>query len=172
VPGLTRVPHRASVILHPPHRHTRQVHLDQGFLHRTLPPPIALDDRAGLGLQLAIVTSRALVTPRRRPLVASRIAQPIRLRFQHRVQRLLDRAPDDVAEVLAHPLIIDPDHIAKPGPFAILFHGGSLSVWLRRSSRNANLTRAGATAQICERFFTSSCEVARQALARSPDYAA
>jgi hypothetical protein len=31
-----------------------------------------------------------------------------------------------------------------------------LSVWLRRSSRNANLTRAGATAQICERFSTSS----------------
>ncbi|UYN94557.1 MAG: HD domain-containing protein [Enhydrobacter sp.] len=28
--------------------------------------------------------------------------------------------------------------------------------WLRRSSRNANLTRAGATAQFCERFFTSS----------------
>jgi hypothetical protein len=46
------------------------------------------------------------------------------------------------------------DHVAKPGPFAILFHCGSLSVWLRRSSRNANLTRAGAAAQICERFFT------------------
>jgi RimJ/RimL family protein N-acetyltransferase len=38
-----------------------------------------------------------------------------------------------------------------------------LSIWLRRSSRNANLTRAGATAQICERFFTSSVfDLARQ----------
>jgi transposase InsO family protein len=63
-----------------------------------------------------------------------------------------------MTEMLAHPLVVDPDHVAKPTPFAIHFHGGSLSVWLRRSSRNANLTRAGATAQICERFFTSSTQ--------------
>jgi len=31
-----------------------------------------------------------------------------------------------------------------------------LSFWLGSTSRNANLTRAGATAQICERFSTSS----------------
>ena len=85
--------------------------------------------RAGLGLQLAVVTPRALVAPGRRALVAPGVAQPIGLCFQHRVQRLLDRAPDDVAKVLAHPLVVDPDHVAKPGPFAILFHGGSLSVW-------------------------------------------
>ena len=25
-----------------------------------------------------------------------------------------------MAQVLAHPLVVDPDHVAKPGPFAIL----------------------------------------------------
>ena len=29
---------------------------------------------------------------------------------------------------------VDPDHIAQHRPFAILVHGGSLSLWLRRSS--------------------------------------
>ena len=56
--------------------------------------------------------------------------------------------------MLAHPILI----VAYPSPFAILFHGGSLSVWLRRSSRNANLTRAGAIAKSVERFFTSSID--------------
>ena len=99
-----------------------------GFLHRTLPPSIALDDRclecllaqlwnlqrhrAGLGLQLAIVAPRALVAPGGRPLVALCVAQPIRLRFQHRVQRLLDSTPNDVPQVLAHPIVVDPDHVA------------------------------------------------------------
>src|SRR5262245_429896 len=105
---------------------------------------------------LAIVAAGALIAPRFCPLIAPCIAQPIRLRFQHGVQRLLDRPPHDPTQMLAHPLVVDPDHIAELGPSAILFHGGSLLNWLRRSSRNANLTRAGATAQICERFFTSS----------------
>ena len=102
---------------------------------------------ARLGLQLAIVVAGTLVPPSLRPLVATRIAQSIGLRFQHRVQRLLDCSPHDPAQVLTHPLVVDPDHIAQLRPSAILFHGGSLLNWLRRSSRNANLTRAGATAQ-------------------------
>jgi hypothetical protein len=129
VPGAhPGAPQGLGDVLLPPHRYTGQVHLDQRFLHRAPAPPIALDDRrlerlpaqlrnlqrhrAGLGLQLAIVAPRALVAPCRRPLIASRIAQPIRLGFQHRVQRLLDRAPDDMAEMLTHPLVVDPDHVA------------------------------------------------------------
>src|SRR5216683_3840025 len=40
-----RAPQGLGDILHPPHRYARQVHLDQGFLHRTLAPAIALDNR-------------------------------------------------------------------------------------------------------------------------------
>jgi len=61
--------------------------------------------------------------------------------------------------VIPDTLVVDPDNIAHIRPFAILFHGGSLFDWLRRSSRNADLTRAGATAQICERLSTSSPEL-------------
>jgi hypothetical protein len=91
VPGLTqRAPQGLGDVLHPPYRHTGQVHLDQGLLHRTLPPPIALDDRrlerlptqlgnlqrdlAGLGLQLALVAARPLIAPGLRAFVALRIA--------------------------------------------------------------------------------------------------
>ena len=94
-------------------------------------------------------TGQAVLTKRIKEIAQTR-------RFQHRVQRLLDRPSHDPAQMLTHPIVVDPDHIAELGPSAILFHGGSLLNWLRRSSRNANLTRAGATAQICEKFFTSS----------------
>ena len=72
-------------------------------------------------------------------------------RFQHCVQRLLDRPPDDgprcsrtrsssIRITLLSPVPLLSSSMVAP------------CIWLRRSSRNANLTRAGATAQICERF--------------------
>src|SRR5262249_58862418 len=79
----------------------------------------------GLGLQLAIVAACTLVAASLSSLVATRVAQPIRLRLQHRVQCLLDSSPHDPTEMLTHPIVVDPDHIAQLSSFAILFHGGS-----------------------------------------------
>ena len=45
-----RAPERFRDVLHAPDRNTRQVHLDQRFLDRALPPPIALDNRRLKGL--------------------------------------------------------------------------------------------------------------------------
>jgi hypothetical protein len=44
----------------------------------------------------------------------------------------------------SYQFVIDPDHVAWISPFAIRFHGGSLSIW------------RGATEQICESLFASS----------------
>ena len=121
-------PQRLGDVLDSTNRYPGQIHLDQGLLHRTLPPPIALDDRrleglhpqlrnlqrhlAGLGLQLALVAARPLIAPCLRALVTFCVAQPIGLGFQHRVQRLLDRAPDDAPKMIPYPFVIDPDHVA------------------------------------------------------------
>jgi hypothetical protein len=94
-------------------------------------------------MQLAIVASRALVATRCRPLVASRIAQTIGLSFQHRVQRLLDRPPHDPTQVITHPFVVDPDHIAQRRAFAILFHGGSLLNWLSSVVSQRRLNQSG-----------------------------
>ena len=111
-----RAPQRLGDVLDPADRHPGQVHLDQGLLHRALPPAIALDDRrlerllpqlrhlqrhlAGLRLQLALVAPGPHVPSGLSPLVAPGVAEPIGLRLQHRVQRLLDRAPDNLVQML------------------------------------------------------------------------
>ena len=83
--------------------------------------------RARLRLQLALVAPRPQVPSGLRPFVSPGVAEPIGLRLQHRVQRLLDRAPDDLVQMLLDPIVVDPDHVAQRRPFVILFHGGSLS---------------------------------------------
>ena len=100
-----RAPQRLGDVLDPAHRDPGQIHLDQGLLDRALAPPVTLDDRrlerlrpqlrypqldlAGLGLQLALVMAGSGIAPGLAALVALRIAQPIRLGIQQRVQRLL-----------------------------------------------------------------------------------
>src|SRR5262249_31043284 len=117
---------------------------DQGLLHRALPPPVALDDRrleslaaqlrdleanrASPGLQLALVAPGPEIPPRLTTLITPRIAQPIRLRFQQRIQCLLDAAAHDLAEVIPDPIVVDPNDVTLSRPFAILFHGGSLGL--------------------------------------------
>jgi len=100
-----RAPQGLREVLNPPNRNAGQIHLDQSFLNRALTSPIALNDRrlkcllpklghlqphlAGFGLQLALVMAGPGIASRLATLVALRIAQPIRLRVQQRVQRLL-----------------------------------------------------------------------------------
>src|SRR5262249_4421627 len=48
----------------------------------------------------------------------------------------------DPTQVLPYPIVVDRGHIADLGPSAILFNGGSLPFWLRRSSlRHQELPR-------------------------------
>jgi hypothetical protein len=94
----------------------RQIHLDQGLLDRALTPPVAFDDRrlerlmaklrylqphlASLGLQVALVVAGAGIASGRAALVTLGVAQPIRLRIQKCVQRLLHAAPHHPVEVV------------------------------------------------------------------------
>jgi site-specific DNA recombinase len=85
-----RAPQGLGDVLDPAHGHARQVHLDQGFLDRGLPPTVALDDRglerlpaqlrhlqrdlAGPGVQPAPVAPRPRVPSRLGALVAGGVA--------------------------------------------------------------------------------------------------
>jgi hypothetical protein len=79
-----------------------EIHLDQGFLGRTLAPLMALDDRglspnlgniqpelAGLGVQPPLVVAGLGVATDLGTAVALHITQPICLSVQQRVQHLL-----------------------------------------------------------------------------------
>ena len=60
--------------------------------------------------------------------------------------------------MIAHSLTVDADGIAQLAPFAILFYGVSLLNWIRRSSRNTKLTRAGATAYVRKILYVIDAE--------------
>ena len=120
-------PQRFGDVLHPPDRNPGQVHLDQGFLDRALPTPVALDDRrleglppqlrhlqrniAGASLQRAFVIARSRVLPAFTALIAACAAKPIRLRIQQCVQRLLNRPTHHLAKMIADPSLVDLDHL-------------------------------------------------------------
>jgi hypothetical protein len=105
------------------------MHLNQSFLDRALPPPIALDDGrlkslpaklrypqahlAGLGLQIALVMAGPGIATCLDTLVALRIAKPVRFGVQQRVQRLLHAAPYDPVEVVPDPLVVNRDDIVQ-----------------------------------------------------------
>src|SRR5215471_12678270 len=94
------------------------------------------------------------------PLIAGGVAQPFRLRIQHRIQRVFHAAAHNVLEIVADPIVIDLDDLAQ---FlrAILAHGGFP---LRPLIRLATTSLAGPRGpppltQIRERFCTSSAEL-------------
>jgi len=78
------------------------------------------------------VTSPALVCVVAGPRVATglrafvtlRIAQPVRLGVQQRVQRLLDRAKNHPVQVPPDPLVVDRDDIRKRNRLILVSHGG------------------------------------------------
>jgi hypothetical protein len=67
---------------------------------------------AGLGLQLTLVTPSTGIATGFAALLALRIAQPIRLGIQQRVQCLLHATPDNAVQVILYPLIVNRDDIA------------------------------------------------------------
>jgi len=121
-------PERLRDVLHPSDRNAGQVHLDQRFLDRALPPAIALYDRclkglppqlryleadvAGLGVQRPIIAARPSILPGLAALVAAGTAKPISLRIQHRVQCLFDRPADHLAKMIPNPRLVDLDDLA------------------------------------------------------------
>ena len=84
---------------------------------------------AGLGLQVALVVAGAGIAAGRAALVTLGVAQPIRLRIQKRVQRLLHAAPHHPVEVVLDPLIVDRDDVVQRTRCS-LGHGGSFSAHL------------------------------------------
>ena len=58
-----RAPQRLGDVLHPTHRNARQIHLDQRFLDRALPPAIAFDDRRLKGLPTQLRNCERLTSP-------------------------------------------------------------------------------------------------------------
>ena len=58
-------------------------------------------------------------------------AQPVRLGVEHRVQRLLDRAANHLAEVIPDPRLVDLDHLAHRPRLWLLVHLMLLSAILK-----------------------------------------
>jgi len=106
-----------------------------------LTAPVALDDRrlecllaqlrhlqghlAGLGVQLAIIAAGPVVGTLRAALVALGTAQRVCLGIEQPVERAFDRAPDQLAQMLVDPLLVNLHDLAQALP-AILTHGGGL----------------------------------------------
>ena len=81
-------------------------------------------DLAGFGGQLALVVASAGIATGLAALIAPRIAQPVGLGVQQRVQRLLHAAPHHPVEVALDPIVVNRDDIAQRTR-CILRHGGS-----------------------------------------------
>jgi len=123
-----RAPQRFGDVLDPPDAHPGQVHLHERLLDRRLASPVPLDDLrlerqapqardlqlhlARLRLQLPLVRAGSRVHSLGRPLVAARPAQPVRLRVQQPIERLLDARADHLVHVTTHGLLVHPDHPA------------------------------------------------------------
>jgi hypothetical protein len=92
-------------------------------------------------------------------LVALRIAQPVRLGVQKRVQRLFNRAANDTIQMPLDPFVIDPDHIVERSRNRrILTHGGFLLSLFGLTSQSPEEPESGPPAfnQLCEKNRTSS----------------
>ena len=123
-----RAPQRLGDVLHPPDRNARQIHLDQRFLDRALPPAVALNngrlkglapqlrnlevDLAGAGLQRPFIAASSGILPGLAALVTSCAAKLVSLSIQHRVQRLFDRPANHLAKMVPDPGFIDLDDLA------------------------------------------------------------
>src|SRR6476620_3370538 len=116
-------PKRLGNVFHAPHRDARQIHLNQRFLDRALPPAVALDDRrleglapqlrdleidlAGAGLKRPIVTASPGILPSLATLVTPGTAQLVCLSIQHGVQRLFHSPANHLAKMIPYPRFID-----------------------------------------------------------------
>ena len=74
-------------------------------------------------MQRPVVTAGPGIDTLGAALVAPSSAQLVRLGIEHRVQRLLDRPPDHLAEVVADPGFIDLDDLAHRSAFVLFLHG-------------------------------------------------
>jgi hypothetical protein len=149
----------------PAHRNARQMHLDQRFLHRGLAPPGTFDDSrlerllaklqylqphfASLGLQLSLVLAGLGVALRCVRNVTH--CKPVRLGIQHRVQCLLDTAPDSTVQMVLNPLIVNRDDIAPFGLGVVSAMAPPfLLSWLRLTPTRSARFGAGSPTQLCE----------------------
>src|SRR6202051_1676958 len=124
----TRAPERFRDIFHAPDRYPRQIHLDQRFLDRALPPAVALDDRrlkglppqlrnpeinlASAGLQRPFIAASAGILPSFAAFVTCCPAKLVCFSIQHGVERLLDRPSNHLAKMIPYPAFIDLDDLA------------------------------------------------------------
>src|SRR6185437_17168324 len=123
-----------------PHRDSRQVHLDQCFFDRGLPPLVPLNDRrfkreppqlrnpqrylAGLRLELALVVPGPAVRTFRGSLVSLGPADMIRLSVQQPVQCLLNARADDLIHMIPQLPFVNSQRSIAAG--VSLFIGGGL----------------------------------------------
>src|SRR5262249_48670170 len=111
---------------------------------------------ASLGLQLTLVMPSTGIATGFAALIALRIAQPIRLGLQQRVQCLLHATADHAVQVILDPLIVNCDDIAQRTRCS-LSHGGSfLLSWLRLATSSSARFGAASPTRLCETFPTSS----------------
>ena len=88
----------------------------------------------------------------RAALVTLGVAQPIRLRIQKRVQRLLHAAPHHPVEVVLDPLIVDRDDVVQRNRLVSVMAAPSRLTWLRLATSKS--ARSGPPAlPICAKDF-------------------
>jgi hypothetical protein len=74
----------------------------------------------------------------------------IRLRFQHRVQRLLDRSSHHPTQVLTHSVIIDPDHVPQRASLLSSSMGALVFLAFVGCLRKHLLSQSGGHRRMCE----------------------
>ena len=124
----TGAPQRLGDVLDPADRNPRQIHLDQRFLDRTLPPAVALDDRClkglapqlrnlevhfpGHGVQRALIATGPGILPTLAAFITSCTTKPISFRIQQRVEGFLNRSTHHLAEMIPDTGFINLDDLA------------------------------------------------------------
>src|SRR6516165_3042555 len=107
-------------------------------------------------MQVALVVAGTGIPPSLAALIALRIAEPICLRIEERVQGLLHRPTDHPVQVIFDPFVIDLNNVAQRTR-CILSHGGPFSLsWLRLVTSSSARFGAASQSQMCERYCTSS----------------
>ena len=84
-------------------------------------------DLAGLRLKRPSVVTRPRILAALAALVSACAAQPVRFRIQHRIQRLLDRATNHLAKVVANARLVDLNDLSHPFGLLVLVHSQLLS---------------------------------------------
>ena len=121
-------PQELGDVLHAAHGYARKVHLDERFLHGRFPAPVALyDGRLERGQaqfrygdvelsrareEFPVVVAAAVVPAAFGAFVLLGIAEACRLLVQHRVERVLDSAPDERFQVVLESGFVYFDYIS------------------------------------------------------------